>query len=77
MYAIITTFTYCTNQYNQGTVLGSKPYEGCAIVGTIRDFLFGAHNQTLKIYANHFKASEPEGHQLTKSIVALAATAVS
>ena len=58
-------------------VLGSKPYEGGAIVGTIRDFLFGPHNQTLILYGKHFKSSAPETHRLTKSIVALAATAVS
>ena len=57
-------------------MLGSKPYEGNAIIGTIRDFLFGPHNQTLVIYPNRFKPSAPETHCLTKSVVALAATAV-
>lgn len=80
MYAAINKpQTYHTNQslYGQGAVIGSKPYEGNAIVRTIRDFLFGPHNQTLTQYSNHFKPSAPESHKLTKSIVALASTAVS
>jgi len=54
-----------------------KPYEHDAIIGTLRDTLFGRTKSITQQFPAHFKPDEERTHVLSPAMVALAATAVS
>ncbi|KAF8622608.1 hypothetical protein AX15_006866 [Amanita polypyramis BW_CC] len=53
-----------------------KPFENKAIIGTLRDDLFGGSNNIIKQFPGRFKQNLDDSYSLTPSIIALAATAV-
>ncbi|KAF8325725.1 hypothetical protein F5887DRAFT_1085230 [Amanita rubescens] len=53
-----------------------KPFEHNAIIGTLRDDLFGGANTIIHLFPDHFKLGEQASYALTPAMVALAATAV-
>jgi len=53
-----------------------KPFEHNAIIGTLRDDLFGGANTIVHLFPDHYKLGEQASYALTPAMVALAATAV-